>query len=1001
MKSIQTNRAILIFIVILLLIPSLNFSSSEHSSERSTVTVPESKLSRNLESRLTENSPNEYREVIVQFQEPLQTRDIDFVNALDLRIIHRYHALPALHINGTVAAIRALEKYPQVKYLEYNARMEMDMEKSTSVINASKTWARDITGFNKEYPDIDGKGVTVVVVDTGIDAGHPDMDYGEKTIKNFYLSNEDGGQWIEQENTDLYYGHGTHVAGTVAGNGDASAGARRGVAPAANLIGVTIYDPTVADYIKGLEWVYDNSRPDRNPYNIRVATNSWHTIETEYDPEGALEQMIMKITYENNVVTTWSAGNEGRTSPEGDEITTSKEGNTPVAIMVAAYERDGSAVTDFSSRGKRGWNHTYPDIGAPGRSIWSCSARRTVISGGTYFGGNTNPYYLAISGTSMSTPHLAGLVALLFQVCPSLKVSHRHEDYSGDDSSWWTNPDTRIHEAEWILEASADYLDPTPEHGVPVPDNSTGMYGLPIDYAQGYGIVDVEKAIGIALTLERLRTMYPGMNITVDDALASYKAMITESIVTEDTNVLTAFWNGEYSRYNDQFGKPMSTVNQTKLVYVPEGVNKAIIDLTYTPVSFDEMKFGDITYTIDYGDDGTTDVTGSLAPLGAGLKHAELDVSADNTNKLWAFGVIGEGFKITRTPRDRNYVELRIEYSIDLQLVFDTVATGEPINVTLSRYDAMFALLEFGPPTSDYAGGAISKNTICYDISKVEYHERAAPSQTKAPVPLLTGNLLLALILVLIGVLITGYIGGLIPLHYDWERRYFGPIMGAIAGIFIGLIFFHLLPEAIEFVGNWTWALFIVGFIALVVIENTLCAGHVHEGTGKGHSSFKSWFIPHTTKEDPDHFEHASVSTNIGIALHNITDGVILASLFLIGNLNLATSIFLIAFLFHEIPFTFSASTIMKLSGYKARKIKKVIIILIIFIPLSTIVTLGLLSNTSISFIGHLMALAAGMLFGILYFDVIPEAFREKKDFMNVLMFFFIGIALLAMFAFV
>ncbi len=1001
MEAIQINKAILILIVFLLMIPSLSTTSSEHPDVELLETATTPAINHNLESKLIEIPANEYLEVIVQFQDTIQPRDLDFVKNLGLEIINRYHAMPALHLNGTVTALKALAKYPRLKYLEYNAKMEQDMEKSTSVINASKTWSRETTGFNKNYPDIDGSGVTVVVVDTGIDAGHPDMDYGEKTIRNFYLNNEDGGEWVEQENTDLYYGHGTHVAGTVAGNGDASAGARRGVAPGANLIGVTLYDPTVADYLKGLEWVYDNSRPNRNPYNIRVATNSWHTVETEYDPEGALEQMIMKLTYENNVVTTWSAGNEGRTSPEGDEITTSKEGNTPVAVMVAAYERDGSAVTDFSSRGKRGWNHTYPDIGAPGRSIWSCSARRTVISGGTYVGGNTNPYYLAISGTSMSTPHIAGLVALMFQACPTLKVSYRHEDYSGEDISWWTNPETRIHEAEWIMEVSATYLEPIPEHGVPVPDNITGMDGLPMDYAQGYGIVDVEKVIGICLTLERLRTMYPSKNITVDDALASYNAMITESIVTEDTNVLTAFWNGEFSRYNDQFGKQMSTVNQTKIVYVPTGVTKAIIDLSYTPVNLDEMKVGDITYTIDYGDDGSVDVTGSFAPVGQGLKHAEIDVAPDNTDRLWAFGVIGEGFRITRLPRDRNYIELRIEYSIDLQLVFDTSNSDEPINVTVNRYDAIFAPLKFGAPTSDYSGGKISKNTIYYDLSEVVYQESADPTHAKLPQPLLSGDLLLALILVLIGVLITGYVGGLIPLHYGWERRYFGLIMGAIAGIFIGLIFFHLLPEAIEFVGNWTWALFIVGFIALVVIENILCAGHIHESTDKGHSSFKSWFIPHTTKEDPDHFEHASVSTNIGIALHNITDGVILASVFVIGNLNLATSIFLIAFLFHEIPFTFSASTIMKLSGYKARKIKKIIIILIIFIPLSTFVTLGLLSNTSINFIGHIMALAAGMLFGILYYDVIPEAFREKQDFMNVLLFFFIGIALLAMFAFV
>jgi len=689
-----------------------------------------------------------------------------------------------------------------------------------------------------------------------------------------------------------------------------------------------------------------------------------------------------------------------RQSPAAIVINAGREGNTPAAIMVAAYERDGSAVTDFSSRGKRGWNHTYPDIGAPGRSIWSCSARRTVISSGTYFGGNTNPYYLAISGTSMSTPHVAGLVALLWQACPSMKVSHRHEDYSGDDQGWWTDPMTRIHEAEWILEVSANYLDPSEATGVPVPDNTTGRYGLPIDYAQGYGIVDVEKAIGIALTLERLRSMYPSKNITVDDALASYLAMITETTETVPTNVLTARWQGEFSRYNDQFGKPLSTVNQTKIVYVPPGVTQAIIDLEYVPISLEEMKAGDITYTIDYGDDGSTDVTGSLAPTGQGSKHAVIDVSGENTNKLWAFGIIGEGLRIIRPPIERSYVEFRIEYNMEVQLVFAT-SPGEPINITVNRYDAMLAPLQFGAPTSDYTGGEISKNSIFYDMSKVEYHERVGPAPAKTPFALLSGDLLLALFLVLLGVLITGYIGGLIPLHTDWERRYFGPIMGGIGGIFVGLIIFHLMPESVEYIGFWTIIPFIIGFIALVLIENTLCTGHDHGRPGHRPSTLKTWLIPHTTEVDPDHFEHASVSTNIGIVLHNITDGVILASIFLVGNLTLATSIFLFAFVFHEVPFTFSASTMMKLSGYQEKRIKRMIIILIIFIPITTIITLALLTNASINFVGYIMALAAGMLFGICYFDIIPEAFREKKNRMNVIMFFILGIALLAMFAFI
>jgi serine protease AprX len=686
-------------------------------------------MGRTMETKLLEVDIDERIEAIVQFDSQPKDREDRILEFIDIEIKYRYTVLPALLLEGCIDSLIQLTGYPSLKWMEPNWEIASDMELSTSVINASRTWSREIIDQHETKVPIDGTGVTVVVVDTGIDAGHPDMDYGEKTIFNKFLDTESGNAWVEQENTDLYYGHGTHVAGTVAGNGDASAGSRRGVAPGANLIGVTLYDPTAAQYLVALEWAYDHSKPNANPYNIRCVTNSWHTIEDEYDPNSALSQIIMKMAYENNVVSTWSAGNEGRTDPEGTTVTTSYEGNTPVAVMVAAYERDGSAVTDFSSRGQIGLNHTYPDIGAPGRSIWSTSARRTVISGGTYLGGNTNPYYLAISGTSMSTPHIAGLVALLFQAAPSLKVSELHEDYSGTDESWWTNPETRIHEVEWILEASCTYLDPSDQTGVFAPDNSSGWDGRPIDYAQGYGIVDVEKAVGIALTLERLRALYPDKDITVRDALRSYGDMITTEEIGGSTNILSAEWSGEYSRYNDQFGKPMSAVNQTKHVYAPENAQTVIIDMQYNAVSIDKLSFGDITFTIDFDMDGNDDYTGTLAPTLGAIKHEEFSVQSGTAGALWSFDIIGEGFKLVQPLRDRNYVELRIEYDISVQFVLsggggdgdgDGNETG--IYVPYAQFPAIGAPLLHGTPSTEYTGETVTIPKNYFDLTNVVYH---------------------------------------------------------------------------------------------------------------------------------------------------------------------------------------------------------------------------------------------------------------------------------------
>lgn len=719
----RRSRWILYAVFICLLFTPLYASMASETEIREEVMAP-SALSAFLES-----SPEDEMEIIVQFEDEIKSRDRLVMEGLGFESVYTYHVIPAVFAKGTVEAVGRLSGYERVLRIDKNSGIEIDMELSLSVINATRAWNRIING-SQGVSHIDGTGVTAVVVDTGIDAGHPDLDYGEKTIKNMYLNREDGYIWIEKENTDFEVGHGTHVAGTVAGNGDASAGARAGVAPGANLIGLTLIDPTVADYLISLEWVYDNSRPNANPYNIRLATNSWHVEDQAhgvYDPENPLTQVIEKMAFENNVVSTWSAGNHGRDDPEGEQGLTSPQGNTPVAIMCAAYERDGSAVTDFSSRGIVGMNHTYPDLGAPGRSIWSAHARLTGISAASKLSGNPNPYYLAISGTSMSTPHVAGLVALLWQAAPSLTISDRHDDYSGEGSGWWENPDTRIHEIEWIMEATATYLEPTEEHGVAVPDNTTGMDGRPMDYAQGYGNINAEKAVAVALTLERLRTMHPDKDITVEDALRSYEDMMVTMKESNPTDVLGAQWDGEYSRWNDQLGLSLTTVNQTKNVFIPDNTQKVIIDLTYDPIDTSEWAAGDLTFTIDFDNDGNDDYTGGFNPaITDGHRHEELDVDPGMTDGLWAFDIVGQGFRFQRSLLTSNYIELRIEYSMSVQLMIGGFE-NDTVFVEFDGDNSMIAPLRFGVSTPEYSGGALEMNVHYYDLEAVKLKELYEP----------------------------------------------------------------------------------------------------------------------------------------------------------------------------------------------------------------------------------------------------------------------------------
>jgi len=671
---------------------------------------------------LQASAPGTPTEAVVQFRGGVAPADRTLLTGMGAEVIRAYRAVPGFHIRAPAVALVELSAHPRVFYIEPNARLAPDQEVSTTVVNASLLWETLVRGAQNLPGGVTGAGVTVAVVDTGIDAGHPDLDFGVKTLANVIETAP--GVWVSTENADTAVGHGTHVAGTVAGNGEASAGARRGVAPGANLVGVTIANPTVADYQAALDWVYDNSRPGNNPFNIRVATNSWHDHGThgEWDPQASLTQTIEALAYENNVVTTWSAGNHGREDPPGEQGLTSGQGSTPVAIKCSAFARDGSAVADFSSRSLPGLVQTYPDVGGPGVAIWSTAARRTSISAGSYIGGNTNPYYLAISGTSMSTPHVAGAVALLWQAAPSMGVSDRHEDYNGTEADAWAdNPRTRIHEAEWILESTARYV-PLPAAAVSngsAPEEGHG--GLTHDHAQGYGTIDVHRAVTVALALEKLRKDNPERDVTVDDALreAGRGAAYFEPTAV-GTDRLHASWQGEYGRFTDLGFNTLTTANQTKLLYIPPGTASLEFDLSYQAVDYERKSVGDLTYAVDWNGDGTNEVTGSLTPAPpTGHKGGTVSVPSDRGGSVAWVNVIGYGVKVQTYRGGLNYIEWRSHYSIGVTAALDLPQGGAMAPVDKGNYSAMLAPWWPSVASEGYQAGPVAVNTSYIDIRGV------------------------------------------------------------------------------------------------------------------------------------------------------------------------------------------------------------------------------------------------------------------------------------------
>ncbi len=295
---------------------------------------------------------------------------------------HEYRLMPAVAVAATPGQILSLLDDPAIDRIWYDVPVHVCLDYTVPLVQAPRLWSYDYTG----------RGVRVAILDTGIDLTHPDL--MGRIVETAVFVGDD-------VVTDRH-GHGTHVAGIIAGSGSFSQGRYTGMAPAALLLaGKVLGDDGhgwSSDVMAGIDWAVWH-----RAHVINLSLSSEH-----YGDGSDALSLFCDAAVQQGVVVCVAAGNNGP-----DALTMGAPGCARQVITIGA-STDADGLAEFSARGPTADGRIKPDLVFPGTLVTAARAR------GTHMGATHGDYYTEASGTSMATAHCSGAAALLLSANPNL-----------------------------------------------------------------------------------------------------------------------------------------------------------------------------------------------------------------------------------------------------------------------------------------------------------------------------------------------------------------------------------------------------------------------------------------------------------------------------------------------------------------------------------------------------------------------------------------------------